>query len=150
MPIHLVFLFENQMQINNNWPRTSFSLFFSHFLSLSLFFLFLLSFSLFSFFSLSPFLPLSLFSLSFSLFFSLFSLLSLFFSQFLFFLLLFFSLFIVMTEKDCKTKLYFFHLDCVVHPFTSIYDPCQSQTLILASIPISLHQMVWDCMIKSN
>ena len=29
MPIHLVFLFENWMQINNNWPWTSFSLLFS-------------------------------------------------------------------------------------------------------------------------
>ena len=51
------FLFENWMQIDNNWPYTSFSLFFSLFPSISLFFSFLLSsslfFSLFLSFSLS-------------------------------------------------------------------------------------------------
>ena len=55
LPIYLVFLFAYWMQIDNNWPWTSFltlSLLFSPFLSISLFYLFSsLFFFLFSLFS---------------------------------------------------------------------------------------------------
>ena len=47
LPIHLVFLFENWMQIDNNWPWVSFSLFFYPFLPFSLFFSLFISFSLY-------------------------------------------------------------------------------------------------------
>ena len=99
LPIHLVYLFENWMQINNNWPWTSFSLFslfFSLFLS---FFFLLLRFSLYF----SPFLPLSLVFSLFSLFFSLFSL---FFSIFLSFSL-FFSFFLFFSLFSLSISLFF-------------------------------------------
>ena len=123
LPIYLVFLFAYWMQIDNNWPWTSFlsfSLLFSLFLSISLFslslslyFSLLLSSSLFfSLFSLffSLFLSSSLFFsllLSFlSLFLSFLSLFSLFFSPFLYFSL-FFSLGFFLSERTSSVLAFY-------------------------------------------
>ena len=123
--MYLVFLFENWMHIDNNWPWTSVSLVFSLFLSIFLYFFPFLSYSpvflssSIFFFFISPLLSFSLFSLIFS--FSFF--LSLFLSISPFSLFLLFLLFVSFyrkrrnctAEEVCSCSCHLYLLICTLH-----------------------------------